>query len=201
MVQQDLLLGFFQRHIIDDFARGLCGEGSGIVAAADDLDALQAVDAPGFGPAAVVADQHADDGVAFTVGGSSLRSTLKIVFPKGVFDESRSSECFEPEISRPEVAFLELLEGARSGVRFDGAGEVDFAVLTHYLILLSRVIHVRVVVDVRSIRLDVPFGVADTDIDTQFVCEIEKPLDAWGVPNPAFGRVVDFEVFGEFGFG
>ena len=53
----------------------------------------------------------------------------------------------------------------------------------------------------RSIRLDVPFGVADADIDTQFVCEVEQPLDAWGVADSSFGWVVDFEVFGEFGFG
>ena len=65
------------------------GEAGGVVAAKDDFDALEAERAPGFWPAAVVADHHAEDG--FGVGGE-------------VWD----AEGVEAEVSGEEVAFFEL---------------------------------------------------------------------------------------------
>lgn len=56
---------------------------------------------PGFGPATVVADHHAEDG--FAVGGE-------------VWD----TECLESQVSREKVAFFELDEKLESVVWQDG---------------------------------------------------------------------------------
>lgn len=65
------------------------GKACGVVAAENDFDALKAEGAPGFGPASVVADHHAEDG--FRVGGE-------------VWD----AEGVEAEVAGFEVAFFEL---------------------------------------------------------------------------------------------
>src|SRR5690606_4107886 len=81
--------------------------GGGVVAHQHQLDALQAVAAPALRPAAVVADQHAED------GGTPF---------------ARAADGGGAEVAMREIALLELLVAlARADLL--AAGEVDVAVL------------------------------------------------------------------------
>src|SRR6266700_5043309 len=95
-----------QRRILRDAAVWIIG--CGIVAEADQFDPLQAENAPGFGPAPIIADHHAHDRVApfrpYAKGGKS-------------------------QIAIFEIALFELLV-ARAAARLDRAGQMDLAIAT-----------------------------------------------------------------------
>ena len=153
-----------------------------VVPAAHDLDALQAEHAPGLGPAAVVADQRADYRVAFSGGGGRGVGAGAVGgsvcggggFLDGVGEEAGGTEGFEAEVSRAEVAFLQLLGGAGCAVRFDGAWEMDFAVFGNHFSRGGGEVHGRVVMRVLVFGLaGVVLGVADADVDVVFLGLVE----------------------------
>ena len=123
--------------------------GGAVVADADHLDALKGQHAPGFGPAAVVADEHAEDAVA--PGGNA---------PGG-----------EAAVAVFEVALFELVE-AVAGARFDGAGEVDFAVDADFGAVGGNEHRTVEVLSVRG-----ALGVAEIEADLEFAGAVEQALD------------------------
>ena len=122
----------------------LCGRR--VVAEQDQLDALQAHDAIGLGPAAVVADQHADD---------------RIERPPDR----------KAEVADLEVALLEVLEGDALAV-VGVARQVHLAVLADDLAV--RPDQDRGVVAVRRAGLARELGVAEVEADAEVSGEIEQ---------------------------
>ncbi|MHC2687027.1 hypothetical protein ACVJDU_008591 [Bradyrhizobium diazoefficiens] len=121
--------------------------GSGIVADADELDALQAEHAPGFRPAAIVADHHAHDGVGPGRTG-----------PEGG----------KTEIAIFEIALLQLLV-ARTRPRLDRARQMHLAIAAENLAVTIDQDGAIVAAAVRR-----QLGIADIKTDTERTCAVEQ---------------------------
>ena len=123
--------------------------GRRIVADTDELNALQPKNAPGLGPAAIVADHHPHDRIA----------------PGRACAKRRKAQ-----IAIIEVALFKLLE-TRAGTRRDRARQVHLAVATENFAVVVDQDRTVVAPAVRC-----PFGVADVEADAERAGAIEQRL-------------------------
>src|SRR5882724_13299202 len=119
----------------------------GIVADADQLNTLQAENAPGLGPAAIIADHHAHDRMA----------------PGRTCPKSGKSQ-----VAIFEIAFLKLLV-ARAGTRLERTRQMHLAIATENFAIAVDKDRTVVASTVRC-----QFGVADMEADAQRPGAIEQ---------------------------
>src|SRR4030081_3246974 len=136
-----------QRLIFGDAAVRIVG--CGIVANTHQFDALQAQHAPGFRPAAIVADHHAHDRVAPIRPG-----------PKGG----------KSEVAISKIALFELLV-ARAGAGLDRTRQMDLAITAEYF---AVVIDQDGTIEALTVRRQ--FGVPDIETDPERPRAIEQRL-------------------------
>ena len=143
--------------------------GGRVIANQHQLDPLQTIAAPGFRPAAVIADQHAKHG------------------PAPGFGAAKGGEA---KIAIFEIALFQLLE-AIPNTWFHRAGQMDFAILAKHAAIRCNRDRSIVALAMRG-----EFRIAKIEPNAQSACAIKQGLHA-GIWHFAFKITVQFRLVGE----